>query len=53
MSEQNKNRNRDTGKQQNVLKYDTEPKREKKDDTEIADDTEFLNLDNKRNKRKR
>lgn len=53
MSEQNKNRNRDTGKQRNVLKYDTEPKREKKNDTEIADDTEFLNLDNKRNKRKR
>ncbi|SDQ94382.1 hypothetical protein [Virgibacillus salinus] len=52
MSEQNKNHNRDTGKQQNVLKYDTEPKREK-NDTDIAEDTEFLNQENKRNKRKR
>lgn len=51
MSEQNKNRNKDKGKQANVIKYDTSPKRHKE---EFADeDKEFLNLDNKRNKRKR
>lgn len=50
MSEENKNRNKDKGKQRNVIKYNTEPK---KDDVEIAADSEFLNLDNKRNKRKR
>ncbi|GGN63330.1 MULTISPECIES: hypothetical protein [Oceanobacillus] len=49
MSEENKNRNKDKGKQRNVRKYDTKPKR----DVEIAEDTEFLNLDQKRNKRKR
>lgn len=52
MSEQNKNRNRDTGKQRNVIKYDTSPKNEK-NDAEFARDSEFLNLDNKKNKRKR
>ncbi|WP_240375236.1 hypothetical protein [Bacillus piscicola] len=50
MSEQNKNRNKDKGKQKNVIKYDTEPKHEK-NDVEIAKDTEFLNLDGKKNKR--
>ncbi|MFC4022222.1 hypothetical protein ACFOUV_00155 [Oceanobacillus longus] len=52
MSEENKNRNKDKGRQRNVLKYDTTPKR-KKEDTEFAQDSEFLNLDNKKNKRKR
>lgn len=49
MSEENKNRNKDKGKQRNVRKYDTTPKR----DTEIAKETEFLNLDQKKNKRYR
>lgn len=49
MSEENKNRNKDKGKQRNVRKYDTLPKH----DVEIAEDTEFLNLDQKRNKRER
>ncbi len=53
MSEQNKNRNKDKGNQRNVIKYDTTPKRERSNDVEIAEDTEFLNLDNKKNKRKR
>ncbi|WP_205520119.1 hypothetical protein [Virgibacillus doumboii] len=52
MSEQNKNRNKDKGNQRNVIKYNTEPKHDK-NDAEIAEDTEFLNLDNRRNKRKR
>ncbi|GAB3059686.1 hypothetical protein [Virgibacillus ainsalahensis] len=52
MSEQNKNRNKDKGRQRNVIKYDTTPKNEK-NDTEFASDSEFLNLDNKKNKRKR
>ncbi|MFD1609438.1 hypothetical protein [Oceanobacillus luteolus] len=47
MSEENKNREKDKGKQRNVRKYDTRPKR----DVEIAEDTEFLNLDQKKNKR--
>lgn len=49
MSEQNKNRNKDKNKQRNVIKYNTEPKK----DVEFAQDSEFLNLDNKKNKRKR
>ncbi|GFZ85667.1 hypothetical protein GCM10010978_27180 [Compostibacillus humi] len=49
MSEENKNRNKDKGKQRNVRKYDTEPKR----DVEFSEESEFLNLDNKKNKRKR
>jgi hypothetical protein len=54
MSEQNKNRNRDTGRQKNHgIKYNTEPKRNGKHDVEIASDTEFLNTDGKKNKRKR
>lgn len=52
MSEENKNRNKDKGNQRNVIKYNTEPQQDR-NDAEIADDTEFLNLDNKRNKRKR
>lgn len=52
MSEQNKNRNKDKNKQRNVIKYNTEPK-EEKDDVELAEDREFLNLDNKQNKRHR
>ncbi|WP_199860655.1 hypothetical protein [Oceanobacillus damuensis] len=52
MSEENKNRNKDKGRQRNVLKYDTTPKH-KKGDTELAEESEFLNLDNKQNKRKR
>lgn len=51
MSEQNKNRNKDKGKQRNVIKYDTTPKEDR--DVEFAEDSEFLNLDNKKNKRKR
>lgn len=51
MSEQNKNRNKDKGNQRNVIKYNTEPKKDR--DVEFAEDTEFLNLDNKKNKRKR
>ncbi|WP_170140752.1 hypothetical protein [Oceanobacillus arenosus] len=52
MSEENKNRNKDKGRQKNHgLKYDTSPKR----DVEIAseNESEFLNLDNKKNKRSR
>ncbi len=50
MSEENKNRNKDKGKQRNVRKYNTEPKW-RKNDTEISEETEFLNLDGKKNKR--
>lgn len=50
MSEENKNRNKDKGKQRNIArKYDTSPKR----DVEVAEESEFLNLDGKKNKRKR
>ncbi|MEI3604955.1 hypothetical protein SPD48_04565 [Pseudogracilibacillus sp. SE30717A] len=50
MSEENKNRNRDTGKQRNIArKYDTSPKH----DVEVARESEFVNLDGKKNKRKR
>ncbi|WP_246187580.1 hypothetical protein [Ornithinibacillus caprae] len=52
MSEENKNKNKDKGRQRNVLKYNTEPERGK-DDVELAEDREFLNIDGKRNKRKR
>ncbi|WP_176463544.1 hypothetical protein [Oceanobacillus manasiensis] len=52
MSEENKNKNKDKGRQRNALKYDTTPKKER-DDVEISEDTEFLNLNGKRNKRKR
>lgn len=50
MSEENKNRNKDKGKQRNVKKYNTEPKNK---DVEFAMDSEFLNVDGKKNKRKR
>lgn len=49
MSEENKNRNKDKGKQRNVRKYDTTPK---KHTEELAREYEFVNLDNKKNKRK-
>ncbi|MEN2767576.1 hypothetical protein [Ornithinibacillus xuwenensis] len=54
MSEANKNRNRDTGRQKNHgIKYNTEPERSNKDDVEFAGDSEFLNINNKKYKRKR
>ncbi len=54
MSEENKNQNKDKGKQKNVInKYDTTPKNEKHRDVEIAEETEFLNIEGKKNKRKR
>lgn len=54
MSEENKNKNRDTGRQKNHgIKYNTEPERNGKQDVEIASDSEFLTLDGKKNKRKR
>lgn len=49
MSEENKNRNKDKGKQRNVKKYDTAPN---KHPEELADESEFVNLDGKKNKRK-
>ena len=49
MSVENKNKNKDKGKQKNALKYDTKPK----NDVEFASESEFLNLDGKKNKRKR
>lgn len=49
MSEENKNRNKDKGKQKNVIKYDTTPKNQTE---EMAREYEFVNLDNKENKRK-
>ena len=51
MSDENKNKNKDKGKQRNALKYDTEPKKD--NDVEFASESEFLNLDGKKNKRKR
>ncbi|GGA74685.1 hypothetical protein [Ornithinibacillus halotolerans] len=54
MSEENKNRNRDTGRQKNYgIKYNTEPERNGKHDEEFASDSEFLNINGKKNKRKR
>jgi len=51
MSEENKNRNKDKGKQQNVMpKYDTAPKNK---EVEFASESEFLNINGKKNKRKR
>lgn len=52
MSEDNKNHNKDKGKQRNVRKYDTELKNEEMK-VEFSSESEFLNLDGKRNKRKR
>lgn len=48
MSEENKNRNKDKNKQRNVIKYDTSPK----NDVEIAEESEFVNINGKKNKRK-
>ncbi|WP_197046753.1 hypothetical protein [Oceanobacillus salinisoli] len=54
MSEQNKNRNKDKGRQRNVLKYNTEPEHGRKhDDAEFAEESEYLNINGKKNKRKR
>ncbi|MGP4071851.1 hypothetical protein ACTWQB_04785 [Piscibacillus sp. B03] len=53
MSEQNKNRNKDKGKQKNVIKYNTEPKESRQSGTEFAEDSEFLNINGKKNKRKK
>jgi len=49
MSEENKNRNKDKGRQNNRNKFNNQQKMR---EMEIAEDTEFLNLDGKRNKRK-
>lgn len=50
MTEENKNRNKDKNKQKNVsIKYNTDPK----NDVEFARESEFLNLDGKKNKRNR
>lgn len=48
MSQENKNRNKDKGKQNNKNKFNHQ---EKMREMEIAEDTEFLNLDGKKNKR--
>ncbi|MUV36374.1 hypothetical protein JNUCC1_00176 [Lentibacillus sp. JNUCC-1] len=48
MSEQNKNRNKDKGKQNNRNKFN---KQHEGYEVEMSEDTEFLNLDNKKNKR--
>ncbi|WP_010093525.1 hypothetical protein [Ornithinibacillus scapharcae] len=54
MSKENKNMNRDTGKQKNHgIKYNTEPERNGKHDVEISSESEFLNINGKKNKRKR
>ncbi|WP_197482174.1 hypothetical protein [Oceanobacillus sp. Castelsardo] len=52
MSEENKNKNKDKGRQRNVIKYNTEPNREN-EDVEFSEESEFLNLNGKKNKRKR
>lgn len=49
MSEENKNRNKDKNKQNNRNPFNNQKKMH---EMEIAEDTEFLNLDGKRNKRK-
>lgn len=50
MSEENKNLNKDKGKQRNIArKYDTSPKH----DIEVGKESEFVNVRGKRNKRKR
>ncbi|MBO1001730.1 hypothetical protein ACFSKI_16935 [Pseudogracilibacillus auburnensis] len=49
MAEENKNRNKDKGKQRNIArKYDTSPKHH----VEMGEESEFVNLDGKKNKRK-
>ncbi|WP_179151887.1 hypothetical protein [Oceanobacillus senegalensis] len=52
MSEENKNKNKDKGRQRNVIKYDTEPERGRRD-VEFAEDSEFVNINGRKNKRKR
>ena len=50
MSEENKNRNKDKGKQRNIArKYDTSPKH----NMEVAEESEFVNIHGKKNKRNR
>jgi len=50
MSEENKNRNKDKGKQRNIArKYDTSPKHQ----MEIGEESEFVNREGEKNKRKR
>ncbi|WP_430788143.1 hypothetical protein VBD025_00155 [Virgibacillus flavescens] len=46
MSEQNKNRNKDKGKQNNRNKHNIQG-----ENSESVTESEFLNLDNKQNKR--
>lgn len=50
MSEENKNRNKDKGRQNNRIKYDNQAA-----DVEVADEneSEFVNLNGKKNKRRR
>ncbi|WP_187695388.1 hypothetical protein [Oceanobacillus piezotolerans] len=49
MSEENKNRNKDKGRQNNRgIKYDTSPKH---DEEYAIEDSEFLNINNRDNKR--
>ncbi|HLQ72193.1 MAG TPA: hypothetical protein VK142_10360 [Bacillota bacterium] len=50
MSEENKNRNKDKGKQRNVKKYDTTPNHYTE---ELAREYEYVNKENKKNKRKK
>ncbi|WP_192869529.1 hypothetical protein [Lentibacillus sediminis] len=50
MSEENKNRNKDKHEQNNKNRFN---KQKPDADVEFAKDREFLNLDNKRNKRYR
>lgn len=47
MSEENKNRIKDKGKQKNKLKYDTKPNK----DVEFSQETEALNLSQSRHKK--
>ncbi|MEW9674918.1 hypothetical protein ABRT01_01805 [Lentibacillus sp. L22] len=49
MSEENKNRNKDKGRQNNWTRHD----KIGRNDAEFSEDSEFLNLDGKKNKRKR
>lgn len=50
MSEENKNRNKDKNKQNNKNRF---VKQKPDPDMTVGEDREFLNLDNKRNKRYR
>ncbi|MFD1851137.1 hypothetical protein [Oceanobacillus bengalensis] len=53
MSEQNKNRNKDKGRQNQPARFDTTPKQERQDDVEFSSESEFLDINGKKNKRKR